>query len=253
MSHYLEAALEAVRQAGETIMKYYDGGVAVDIKSDDSPVTVADREAEETIRQFLAGKFPEHRFIGEEFGAEDLKPGDYAWIIDPIDGTKNFIRGIDLWATLLALWHDGDVQVGVINIPTTGECLYAEKGTGAFLDGTPLHVSAVTHLNESYMSYGSVKYFSQTGKERQLLALGEKLRWARGVGDCWSYSWLAQGKIDIMAEAKVKIWDIAPMKVIIEEAGGRVTQLDGSPVDLGATTVLATNGVLHESIVGAFR
>lgn len=253
MNTYIDTAIGAVKAAEIEIMKYYAQALTVEIKADNTPVTEADRKAESIIRGFLHDKFPNHRFIGEEFGSDDLSHDDYVWIIDPIDGTKNFTRGIPFWGTLLALWYQGNVIAGVINSPATGEMLYAEKGKGTYLNGKLVEVSVTATFDEAFMSYGSLKYFRVINRQQQLLNLGERMRWSRGVGDCWSYLMLAQGKIDCMAEGYVKIWDIAPMKIIIEEAGGKVTDLSGQPLTLDSTTVLATNGLLHDRVVGAFN
>lgn len=246
MSHYLEVALEAVTAAEAIIMKYYETDLVVDTKADSSPVTAADREAEQIIREHITCAFPTHKILGEEGDKPSLNPGDFVWVIDPIDGTKSFIRHHGLFGTQLALMHGEDVILGVSNVPVLGELLYAEVGEGCWLNGQKVHVSAVNELDAAYMSYGSVKYFTRLGKTEQLLALAEQLKWARGIGDCWSYHLLAQGKIDIMVEADIKLWDIAALKVIVEEAGGKMTEIDGAPIGFGTKTILATNGLLHE-------
>lgn len=246
MSRHLEVALEAVKAAELVIMKYYQTDVVVDTKADNSPVTIADREAEQIIREHITRAFPAHKILGEEGEKPSLSPGDFVWVIDPIDGTKSFIRHHGLFGTQLALMHGEDIILGVSNIPVLGELLYAEYGMGCYLNGNPVHVSTVDKPADAYMSYGSVKYFTRLGKTEQLLAFAEKLKWARGIGDCWSYHLLAQGKIDIMIEADIKLWDIAALKVIIEEAGGRMTDLDGSPIGFETRTILASNGFLHE-------
>lgn len=252
-SAYLEAALKAVKEAEQVILKYLDQGVRSELKEDMSPVTVADREAEDIIKQTILAAFPDHTFYGEEGEKVDLENHKgYTWIIDPIDGTKSYIRRNPLFATQLALLHDGEFVLGVSNAPLMRELLYAEKGQGCFCNGTPVKVSDVHATAEMYMSFGSLKYFTKHGNIQQLLSLAEEARWARGIGDFWSYHLLAQGKLDVMVEADTKLWDIAAMKVIIEEAGGKVSQLDGAPVDHATTTFLATNGALHDEIVQHF-
>lgn len=251
MSHYLDIALEAVRAAETIIMKYYQTDVAVDTKADNSPVTAADREAEQIIREHITRAFPTHKILGEEGEKPSIASGDFVWVIDPIDGTKSFIRHHGLFGTQLALMHGDDIILGVSNVPVLGELLYAEAGQGCYLNGKEVHVSTVKSLDAAYMSFGSVKYFTRLGKTEQLLTFAEKLKWARGIGDCWSYHLLAQGKIDIMVEADIKLWDIAALKVIVEEAGGCMTELDGSPIGFGTKTILATNGLLHHQCQAA--
>lgn len=251
MSRYLDVALEAVTAAEEVIMKYYQTDVTVDTKADNSPVTIADREAEQIIREHIMRAFPTHKILGEEGDMPSIEPGDFVWVIDPIDGTKSFIRHHGLFGTQLALMRGEDIIVGVSNVPVLGELLYAEAGQGCYLNGKQVRVSTVDEPASAYMSYGSIKYFTRLGKTDQLLALAERLKWARGIGDCWSYHLLAQGKIDIMVEADIKLWDIAALKVIVEEAGGRMTELDGSPIGFGTKTILATNGQLHAECLAA--
>jgi len=253
MSEFLDVALRAVKEAEAVIMSYYRGDLQVETKADASPVTIADRKAEEKIREVILAAFPDHVVYGEE-GAKQIGNDDqYTWVVDPVDGTKSFIRQHGLFGTLLALFYKGEIILGVSNMPAIGELMYAEKGSGAFLNGSPVHVSNVTDLAQAYMSYGSVKYFTRLGLQQNLLALGEQVKWARGIGDCWSYHLLAQGKIDIVAEGMTKVWDVAALKVIVEEAGGKMTQLDGSSVDFSLVNDIASNGKLHEQALAALR
>jgi len=252
--NYLDVALEAVKEAEQIILKYLDSGVRAELKEDQSPVTVADREAEEKIKQVILSQFPDHTFYGEEGEKIDLENHHgYTWIIDPIDGTKSYLRHNPLFATQLALLHNGEFVIGVSNAPLLHELVYAEKGKGCFFNDQPIKVSEISTVEDAYMSFGSLKYFTKHNNIDQLLSLAESAKWARGIGDFWSYHLLAQGKLDIMIEADTKLWDIAAMKVIIEEAGGTVSQLDGSPVDYTTTTFLATNGKLHQQIIDQFN
>ncbi len=252
-SDLLAIALQAVKEAEKVIRNYLDQDIRSELKEDQSPVTIADREAEETIKNVILSKFPDHTFYGEEGEKVDLNNHKgYTWIIDPIDGTKSYLRRNPLFATQLALLHDGEFVLGVSNAPLMGELVYAEKGQGCFLNDMRISVSAVDSVQDSYLSFGSLKYFTKHGNIQALLSLAENAKWARGIGDFWSYHLLAQGKLDIMIEADTKLWDIAAMKVIIEEAGGTVTQLDGKPVNPSTTTLLATNSKLHETVVQLF-
>jgi histidinol-phosphatase len=253
-SPYLPVAIAAVKAAQEIILSYYQSDITVEIKDDQTPVTVADQQAEATIKQIITDAFPDHTFFGEEGEKVDLQNHKgFTWIIDPIDGTKSFIRGFPLFGTLLALLHDGELIVGVSNAPVWGELIYAAKGEGAFLDDKRLHVSKVDQLQEAYLSNGRLKYFEDIDKIPQLLALSRKAKWARGLGDFWIYHLVAEGKVDIMMEGSIKFWDIAAAKVIVEEAGGTMTQLDGKPITYQSTTALATNRILHPEVVAAMN
>jgi histidinol-phosphatase len=253
-SPYLPVAIEAVKAAQSIILRYYQSELSVATKEDQTPVTIADQQAEEIIKQTILAAFPDHTFFGEEGEKVDLQNHKgFTWIIDPIDGTKSFIRGFPLFGTLLALLHDGELIVGVSNAPVWGELIYAAKGEGAFLDDTRLSVSNIAAIDEAYLSNGRLKYFEDIDKIPQLLALSRKARWGRGLGDFWIYHLVAQGKVDIMMEGSVKFWDIAAAKVIVEEAGGTMTQLDGRPITYQSTTALATNGLLHADVVAAMK
>jgi histidinol-phosphatase len=147
--------------------------------------------------------------------------------------------------------HDGELIVGVSNAPVWGEMVYAAKGEGAYCGDTRIQVSQISSIGDSFISNGRLKYFEDIQKMPQLLALGRQAQWARGMGDFWLYHFIAQGKVDVMIEGSVKFWDIAAAKVIVEEAGGRLTQLDGQPITHESTTALATNGLLHDRVVEA--
>jgi histidinol-phosphatase len=252
-SKHLEVALDAV-QAAEKIIRHY-AGRELDpmVKTDQSPVTVADQEAEQAIRQVIGKAFPDHTFYGEEGGQADLTDHrGYTWIIDPIDGTKNFIRHIPTFGTILGLMHDGEFVLGVTNVPMLGELMYAEKGGGAFLNGERVRVKPTAELRDAYVSFGGIDRFTENNQSQELLRLAGEVHWTRGFGDIYGYHLLAQGKIDVMLESTIKLWDIAAQKVIVEEAGGRFTQLDGGEVTAATTSALATNGVLHDKVLSYF-
>lgn len=250
-SDYLTVALQAVQAAERCILQYYSHGVERHTKEDLSPVTAADQEAEEIIKTTITTHFPTHTFYGEE--GEKVALGDqhsgYTWIIDPIDGTRNFLRHIPLFATQLALLKDGELVLGVSNAPLLNELMYAEKGKGCYLNGHQVHATATSNLDDAYISFGGLKYFDTTNTLNGLLALSKQTEWARGIGDFWSYHLLAQGKIDVVIEAGTKLWDIAALKVIVEEAGGQTSQIDGEPISTTSSSIIATNAHLHESIL----
>jgi len=253
-SPYLPVAIQAVKAAEKIILQHYQSNLAVQTKADMTPVTIADQQAEEIIKQTILAAFPDHTFFGEEGEKVDLENHKgFTWIIDPIDGTKSYIRGIPLFGTLLALLHDGELIVGVSNAPVWGEMLYAAKGEGAFVNDTRIHVSDVADLQDSFVSNGRLKYFEDIDKIPQLLSVSRQAKWARGMGDFWIYHLVAQGKVDVMMGGSIKFWDIAAAKVIVEEAGGQMTQLDGQPITFRSTATLATNGKLHAAIVAAMK
>ncbi len=253
-SQHLSTAIEAVTAAQEVLDRYYQADVRAQLKADQSPVTAADQEAEKVIQQTISAAFPNHSFLGEETISEEsianLQEAEYLWIIDPIDCTKHYLRQIPLFATELALMKDGEIILGVSNAPKLGELIYAQRGKGAFLNNEPISVSNISKLEQAYLSYGGIGYFQSRGLLDNLLKLEKETLGHRGIGDFWSYHLLAQGKIDIMIEAETKIWDIAAVSIIVEEAGGKVTDLKGEPITLQTNSIIASNGLLHQEIIG---
>lgn len=248
-SELLNFAVDTVKGAEKILMKYYSpAGITYDIKDDKSPVTVADKEAEDYIINKIKEKYPEHSILSEETG-DDNKTAKYKWVIDPIDGTKNFTRGLPLFGTLLALFDGDDIILGVSNVPLLDELMYAEKDEGAFLNGEKISVSKVTSLTNSFISTGNLNYFKRHNLFEKIANIREDVYQFRIIGDLYAYHLLAQGKIDVVMEGSVKIYDIAPLKIIVEEAGGKMTELDGSVVGLTSTTALASNGLVHDEII----
>lgn len=253
MDKELKVAIEAAKAAQEILLHYYNNIDSHELKADNSPVTVADTESERTIIEIIKQNFPQHNILGEESGKQH-KNSEYTWIIDPIDGTKNFIRGIPLFSTLIALRKTDEMVLGVSNAPAINELMYAQKGKGAYLNDELVKVSSVSQIEEAYLTFGSIKYFVKYGNIEKLLELAQRVKMARGTGDFWAYHLVASGKFDIKIEAEAKIWDVAAHKVIIEEAGGLMTTLDGQPLpDDGMCSTLATNKSLHPQIVALFQ
>lgn len=246
-SPLLQLALDAVRAAEPVIMQYYGPNVAHELKADGSPVTPADRAAEEIIRKTISDRFPDHAFLGEEFGTTGSS--DHVWIIDPIDGTKNFMTGIPIFGTQIALMRNGELVLGVSNCPALGELCYGEKGNGAFLNGTSVHVSRVNRVADSRVSMSGQNHFQKIGREEGMLRLIHGSTRVRGFGDCWAYHLIASGRFEANVEPQIKIWDIAAAAAIVESAGGRATDIDGSPVTTGIRTFIASNGLVHDEIV----
>ncbi len=226
----------------------------VEDKPDRSPVTDADRSVEQALKKVLAEKAPADALIGEEFGSTGS--ASRTWIIDPIDGTANYLRGVPVWATLIALAVDGKPLVSVVSAPAMGRRWWAAPEVGAFtkdIDGAvrELKVSAIGALEHSSLSYNNLQLWDQAGMLPQLTELSRKIWRTRAYGDFWSYMLLAEGALDIVAEHDLKIYDIAALVPIVELAGGQFTALEG-PLTAESSSVLATNGKLHQAVAGHF-
>ena len=248
----LQAALEAAEAATQVVRDLYRKNLAVTVKADRSPVTEADVRAEEAIRGVLERHFPGYGFYGEETGRHAMD-AESLWLVDPIDGTKSFVRDTPFFSTQIALWRGGRIVLGVSAAPAYGELAWAERGQGAFLDGRRIGVSAVATLDRAILSTGNLKTLAAgPGWSRFGRLVGEVDR-LRGYGDFVHYHLLARGALDAVLESDVNILDIAALSVIVEEAGGRFTDLDGAPLTLDTTTVLATNGPLHEAVLARLR
>lgn len=250
--NYLEVAIDAAKKAEKIILRYYSDHIRVTLKPDQTPVTIADKESEEIIIQTIKKAFPAHGFLGEEsHGTNDQN--EFVWIIDPIDGTKNYIKQIPIFGTQIALMHKGQLIVGISNAPALKELAYAEKGGGAYINAQKIQVSTVSSLEEATLSTGNLNYFTKIQKENNMINLINAVERDRAYGDFWQYHLLAAGKIDIVVEADIKIWDVAAMKVIIEEAGGKVTDMFGNPINPDSTTIIASNGLLHQKTLKYFN
>jgi len=247
----LEVAIEAVRAAGQIALGYFTGSFHVERKADLSPVTEADLKAEETIVSMLRSAFPAFGFLGEEYGAQGPQEGT-RWIVDPIDGTRNFVRGIPYWATLLALEEGGEVTLGVIHAPATGELFYARKGRGAFADGKRLRVSDVDRLDRAFLVHGSLNLLHQTEHWDGFIGLVDATERQRGYGDYHAYTFVARGQAELCVEVDVKPWDLAAIKILTEEAGGRFTDLEGKPT-IYSGNALVSNGRVHDRALALLR
>lgn len=251
-SEFIKVALDAAKKAEDIILSYYNGDIDVELKDDETPVTFADREAEKVIRETIKHIFPDHGFLGEEYGIEK---GDspYIWIIDPIDATKNYIRKIPIFGTQIALMKDDELIVGVSNAPLLNEVLYAEKGYGAFLNDKPINVSEITELNDAMICHGGIKWFVEKDTFTGIYDLINDTARSRGFGDFYMYHLVSSARADAVIEAAISIWDIAAITVIIHEAGGRVTDLQGNDITTKTNSLLATNGILHNNILSYFQ
>ena len=237
-----------------TMARFLAADLSVSTKPDLTPVSDADRSVETTIRDIVDARRPGDAVLGEEFGetGESVR----RWIVDPIDGTKNFVRGVPVWATLIALEESGEVTVGVVSAPALGRRWWAARGVGAWTatTGAPrrLAVSAVSSLSDAFLSFASAAGWADIGRGTQFQSLLEGVWRTRAFGDFWSHMLVAEGAIDLACEAEVSLWDLAALCVIVEEAGGRLSDLDGTRGPRGGN-VLTTNGALHDEALATLR
>jgi len=251
-SKELSAALDAAQAAAELIRGFYRSSPAVRTKPDDSPVTEADVRAEEAIRTILAGRFPGYGFCGEETGRHAMG-AESIWLVDPIDGTKSFVREMPFFSTQIALMRAGELVLGVSSAPAFDELAWAEAGGGAFLNQRPIRVSAVRELERAFLSTGNVKSLAGSAVWGRLGALIARTDRTRGYGDFVHYHLLARGALDVVIESDVNILDIAALAVLVREAGGTFTDLTGAAVNLDTSSVLASNGQLHAAVLAELR
>jgi histidinol-phosphatase len=249
-SKELTAALAAVRAAEEVIRAFYRKQPRVRIKADASPVTEADERAEEVIRATLAAAFPAYGFYGEETGEHSMQ-AESIWLVDPIDGTKSFVRESPFFSTQIALLRAGRLVLGVSNAPAYGELAWAEEGAGAWLNERRVRVSEVAELPAAALSSGNLKSLARSPSWQRYGELLARVNYSRGYGDFAHYHMLARGALDVVIESDLNILDIAALVVIVREAGGVFTDLAGGAVGLETRSALATNGRLHEAVLAA--
>ncbi|HEU4363156.1 MAG TPA: histidinol-phosphatase [Mycobacterium sp.] len=246
----------ADRADAVTVARFGALDLRVDTKPDLTPVTDADQAVETALREALAFDRPDDDILGEEFGGTATFSGRQ-WIIDPIDGTKNFVRGVPVWATLIALLDDGVPIVGVVSAPALDRRWWAARGRGAFgsaagAPGQRLSVSSVAELTAASLSFAGLSTWALRGLRERFLELTDAVWRVRAYGDFWHYCLLAEGAIDIAVEPAVSVWDLAALDVLVREAGGQFSDLEGAAGPHGGSAV-ATNGLLHEQVLGAFR
>ncbi|MEN9704631.1 MAG: hypothetical protein RLZZ393_510 [Pseudomonadota bacterium] len=248
-SPQLEAALEAARAADAVIRPLFRQALDVELKADRSPVTEADRRAESAIRDVLSTHFPDYGFYGEETGRHAMQ-AENIWLVDPLDGTKSFVRDTPFFSTQIALMRRGRLVLGVSSACAYGELAWAEEGCGAFLDGKPIHVSKTAELRDAILSTGNLKTLAGKPEWANFGRLVTGVNRLRGYGDFVHYHLLARGALDVVVESDVNILDVAALAVIVREAGGRFTDLSGGELSLDTTTVLASNGGPLHDLVG---
>ncbi len=238
-------ARRAAEVAGEIVMPLYDQRLTVELKADGTPVTEADRRAEEAMRELFARETPGFGVLGEEEG-ESPGDGRHRWVIDPIDGTKSFIHHVPLFGTLVALERDGDPVVGVVACPAVGETAWGSRGGGAYLNGEPTRVSETPSLGEATVLTTSSASLLQRSPEG-FARLTREAKLLRSWGDCYGYLAVIAGRAEAMIDPRVNPWDIAPFAVLVEEAGGRLTTWAG--VDGAGEDAVATNGRIHQQVL----
>jgi histidinol-phosphatase len=256
LRHWLSFALELCDAADEIALRHFRRDLDVERKPDRTFVTVADQGIEQVIRERIRARYPDHGLVGEEYGTEDVDART-RWFIDPIDGTHNFIRGVPLFGTLLGIEHDGELQVGVISAPAMRERWYAHRGGGAWNRGAvgaerQIHVSRVTALEDAQLLYGSARDTVASGLMPGFDRLLADAWRERGFGDFWGYALVAEGAAEAMFETGMKPWDLAGPVVVIEEAGGRVTDVFGER-RIDAESFVGSNGLLHDLVLRRLR
>ncbi|HEY8586572.1 MAG TPA: inositol monophosphatase family protein [Rhodanobacter sp.] len=248
----LSAAREAAAAAAEVIRHYWHRGVEIELKADATPVTIADREAEQAIRKILHAALPQAAIYGEEFGL-DGERGGLMWLVDPLDGTKSFVRRTPFFSTQIALMDGADLVLGVSSAPVYGETMWASTGGGAWLDGARVRVSDVDTIGSASISIGNVKTLTADARWDALGALIRDTNRIRGYGDFCHYHLLARGSLDLVIESDVNILDIAALAVIVREAGGVFTDLDGAPLSPDTRSVLAGTPAIHAEALQRLR
>jgi histidinol-phosphatase len=236
-----------------TMARFLAGDLLVESKPDLTPVTDADKATEAAIRQLISTERPDDAFLGEESGVTGDSPR--RWIVDPIDGTKNFVRGVPVWATLIALQQDARTMVGVVSAPALGRRWWAAAGGGAWTGqaadaGRRCHVSKVAQLADASLSYSSLSGWDKRGVLDNFLGLLDIVWRSRAYGDFWSHMLVAEGAVDASCEPELSLWDLAALQVIVTEAGGRFTDLSGVEHTDGGN-VVCSNGLLHDSLLAA--
>lgn len=247
---FLEFAIDAAWQAGRQTLAHYQTGVAVQRKLDRSLVTIADRDAEQLLRELIAARYPEHAVAGEEFG-QDERHSSHRWVIDPIDGTNTFVRGVPFYGVLIALQIDGVPVLGAAYFPALDDMIAAATGLGCFWNGRRARASAVNSLADACVAYTDTRGLRERlGDEWHALQGATALQ--RGWGDCYGHCLVATGRADIMLDPRMNPWDCAALIPILQEAGGRFTDWQGG-VTIDGGDAVSTNGVLHDEVLTRLR
>lgn len=238
----LDEAADIAERASQIALSYFRQAILIENKPDLTPVTIADKKTEEMIRGEIAKAFPHHGIRGEEFGVEG-EDAEFVWTIDPIDGTRSFIRGIPLFGTLLGLLEKGEPVLGIMVLPALGETYIAGKDLGTFCNGTQLHVSAMSTLEKAFVSCGDLNCWEASGKRGFLEKLQHTAEVVRGYTDCFGHSLVLRGSLDAMVDPIVSLWDVAPLACLVKEAGGTYCTFDGEETHTGQSFISCTPGI----------
>ncbi len=239
-------------QAGKITLRYFQSDLTVDRKADESPVTVADREAEAYLRAAITARYPSHAILGEEEGLSGDSGASHQWILDPIDGTKTFIRGVPLYGVMIGLVRDGEPVLGVVNMPALGEIVYAARGEGCWLNGRPCRVSTISTLRESLVVATVAHGYDEYGKEQAFRRILDAAGLFRTWGDCYGHLLVAMGRAEVALDPIMNVWDAAALLPILQEAGGSYTDWQGRPTIDGGEGI-STNGAVLDELLALIR
>lgn len=248
LDELLDLAVEAAWQAGRVTLGYYQTGLAAERKADRTPVTAADRAAEQKLRELITRRWPDHAILGEEFGRTGQSDSEYTWILDPIDGTKSFVCGVPFYAVLVALVRGDRPILGVMNFPALNDTVYARIGGGCYWNGRRARVSGVEQLGDAVLLVSEPHTLREYGRQEAWDRLAAATYFQRTWGDAYGYALVATGRAEIMLDPAMAIWDCGPLQVILEEAGGTFTDWQGTPT-IFAGEALATNGRLFDQVM----
>ena len=246
LTEFKKVALDATKKAEKKILYYFQNQPKIEKKVDRTPVTKADKEAEEIIVSTIKKAFPTHGFIGEEFGTEKQN-AEFVWIIDPIDGTHSFVHGLNFFGTIIGLKYQNRIVLGISNMPAMNELLFASENEPTTLNNKSVHVSKISTIEESFINFNP-GHFEDSRFWTSVKALGKRVVYMRGFGDTYGYHLVATGRSDVFFEIGPKPWDISAYQIIIKQAGGRYSNFEGNEYGLGGTS-LATNGPLHDEVL----
>jgi histidinol phosphatase-like enzyme (inositol monophosphatase family) len=249
LQELLTFAHDLAWQAGKITLRYFQTGITTDRKADASPVTVADREAEQYLRAAIFERYPDHAILGEEDGLSGNPDAAWRWILDPIDGTRSFIHGVPLYGVMIGLVREGEPVLGVVNIPALGEIVAAAQGMGCWWNGRACHVSQVSHLKDSLLlSTALHDRYEKHGKDEVFRRVVTAAEMSRTWGDCYGYLLVATGRAEVMIDPVMSIWDAAALLPILQEAGGTFTDWRGNPT-IEAGEGIGTNGLVLDEVL----
>lgn len=252
LQSYFDFAVETAYLAGRLTLGYFQAGVQPDFKSDDTPVTIADRRAEELIRQRIERRHPGHAIVGEEFGEKKEAGASHCWIVDPIDGTKSFIKGVPLYAVLIGLEIEGRIEVGAVYFPALDEMVAAATGLGCWWNGRRAHVSTETDLSRAVVSVTDVANFEPYGRAEAWDRIARATYYRTGWGDAYGHALVATGRIELMLDPIMSVWDCGPLPVILDEAGGYFGDWEGNPT-IHSQEGLSTTPTLLPEVLALIR